>query len=70
LTIRGIDRAYENRLAGRVADDLWERKTKQWEQELADIRLDTALHQSASHDYAAKGPKISRTGANRVRSIR
>jgi hypothetical protein len=30
----------------------------QWEQELADIRRDTALHESASHDYMAKGSKI------------
>jgi hypothetical protein len=53
-----IDRAYEDRLSGRVSDDLWERKAQQWEQELADIRRDTALHESASHDYAAKGSKI------------
>ncbi|MGH9372513.1 MAG: hypothetical protein ACRD15_13355, partial [Vicinamibacterales bacterium] len=53
-----IDRAYEDRLAGHVSDDLWQRKTQQWEQELADIRRDTALHESASHDYAAKGSKI------------
>lgn len=30
-----IDRAYEDRLAGRVSDDLWQRKSKEWEQELA-----------------------------------
>ena len=53
-----IDRAYEDRLSGHVSDDLWHRKTQQWEQELADIRRDTALHESASHDYAAKGSKI------------
>jgi transposase len=53
-----IDRAYEDRLAGRVSDDLWERKTHQWEQELADVRRDTALHETAGHDYAAKGSKI------------
>jgi hypothetical protein len=29
-----------------------------WEQELADIRRDTALHESASHDYMARGAKI------------
>jgi hypothetical protein len=53
-----IDRAYEDRLSGHVSDDLWHRKTQQWEQELADIRRDTALHESASHDYAARGSKI------------
>ena len=53
-----IDRAYEDRLAGRVSDDLWQRKSKEWEQELADIRRDTALHESASHDYMTKGSKI------------
>jgi site-specific DNA recombinase len=53
-----IDRAYEDRLAGRVSDDLWLRKSKEWEHELADIRRDTALHESASHDYMSKGSKI------------
>ena len=37
---------------------MWQRKSKEWEQELADIRRDTALHESASHDYMAKGSKI------------
>jgi hypothetical protein len=32
--------------------------SKEWEQELADIRRDTALHESASHDYMAKSSKI------------
>src|SRR5690606_3985607 len=53
-----IDRAYEDRLAGRVSDDLWQRKSKEWEQELADIRRDRALHESARHAYMAKGSKI------------
>ena len=51
-----IDRASEDRLSGNVSDDLWQRKTQQWERALADIRRDTALHESASHDYAVKGP--------------
>jgi site-specific DNA recombinase len=53
-----IDRAYEDRLAGRVSDDLWQRKSKEWEQELAEIRRGAALHESASHDYMARGSKI------------
>ena len=31
---------------------------REWEQELADLRRDTALHESAGHDYMAKGSKI------------
>src|SRR5690606_30637453 len=53
-----IDRAYEDRLGGRIADDLWQRKSKEWEQELADVRRDMALHEGASHDYMAKGAEI------------
>ena len=49
-----IDRAYEH--LGAQSDDLWQRKSKEWE-EPADIRRDTALHESASHDYMAKGSK-------------
>ena len=36
------------------------------EQKLVDIRRDTALHESAGHDYVTKGSKNSRTRANRV----
>jgi hypothetical protein len=41
-----------------VSDDLWQRKSNEWEQELAEIRRDTALHEGASHDYVAKGSEI------------
>jgi hypothetical protein len=34
------------------------RSAREWEQELADIGRDTALHVTASHDCAAKGSKI------------
>ena len=53
-----IDRPYEDRLTGRVSDDVWQRKSYEWEQELADIRRDISLHEDASHDYMAKGSEI------------
>lgn len=53
-----IDRAYEDRLAGRISDDLSQCKSREWEQELADVRRDTALHDTASHDYMVKGCQI------------
>lgn len=37
---------------------MWQRKSNEWEQELADIRRDMALHEGASHHYMAKGSEI------------
>jgi hypothetical protein len=41
-----------------LSDDLWQRKSKEWERELAEIRRDTALHEGARHDYMPKGSEI------------
>jgi hypothetical protein len=53
-----LDRAYEDRLAGRITDQLWGRKSAEWEAELAAVRRETARHEKASHDYGATGSKI------------
>ena len=49
---------YDDRLAGRITDELWVRKSAEWETELSAIRRETARHERASHDYAATGSKI------------
>ena len=53
-----LDRAYEDRIAGRITDELWLRKSGDWEAELSSVRRETARHEHASHDYAATGSKI------------
>ena len=46
------------------SDELWLRKSGEWEAELAFIRRDTARHELASHDYAATGSKILELAKN------
>ena len=53
-----LDRAYDDRLAARITDELWVRKSGEWEAELASVRRETARHERASRDYAATGSKI------------
>ena len=53
-----LDRSYEDRIAGRITDELWLRKSGEWESELAAVRRETAKHEKASHDYGATGSKI------------
>ncbi len=53
-----LDRAYDNRLAGRITDELWLRKSAEWEAELASVRRETAKHEKVSHDYEVTGSKI------------
>ena len=59
-----LDRAYDDRLAGRITDELWLRKSGEWEGELASIRRETAKHEKASHDYEATGSKILELATN------
>ena len=59
LTIQQrLDRAYDDRLAGKITDDLWERKSREWEAELRAVRRETDGHENASHDYVVTGLKI------------
>ena len=53
-----LDRAYDDRLAGRITDELWLRKSADWETELGSIRRETARHERASSEYGATGSKI------------
>ncbi len=59
-----LDKAYDDRLAGRITDELWGRKSAEWEAELSAIRRETARHERASHDYAATGSKILELAKN------
>ncbi len=59
-----LDRAHDDRLAGRIADELWLRKSAEWEAELASVRRETAKQEKASHDYGATGSKILELAKN------
>jgi hypothetical protein len=41
-----LDRAYEDRLAGRISDELWQRKSKSGSRNWRRSERDTALHES------------------------
>lgn len=59
-----LDRAYEDRLAGKITDELWARKSQEWESELEAIRRETSRHEKASHDYAVTGANILELAKN------
>ena len=65
LTIQAkLDTAYDDRLAGRISDELWLRKSREWEAELASARRETASHERASRDYATTGSRILELAKN------
>lgn len=59
LLIRSkLDRAYDDRLSGRISDDLWTSKSAELEAELQRVRADMERHERASHEYEATGLQI------------
>ena len=53
-----LDRAYEDRLGGRISEDFWRRKSATWEDELIDTRLKIKAHESANLNYYQIGSEI------------
>ncbi|MBI1973969.1 recombinase zinc beta ribbon domain-containing protein, partial [Candidatus Micrarchaeota archaeon] len=53
-----LDRAYEDKLDGKIAEDLWERKSAAWQSELAQVRLDLANFESANKLYVDEALRI------------
>lgn len=43
-----LDRAYEDRLAGMVSEDMWLRRSREWELELSRLRTDLQRRETAS----------------------
>jgi site-specific DNA recombinase len=59
LAVRAkLDQAYEDRLGGRITNELWLRKSGDWETELGSIRRETARHERASQNCGATGSRI------------
>jgi hypothetical protein len=57
-TQRMLDKAYEDKLAGSVSDELWKRKSAEWESELSDIRGQLQAHENANFQYYESGVQI------------
>jgi site-specific DNA recombinase len=58
LTRAKLDRAYDDRLSGRISDELWNKKSAELEEELQRVRGEMARHERASRDYEATGVQI------------
>jgi site-specific DNA recombinase len=43
-----LDRAYDDKLAGKIDEEFWTRKSRQWQTELREIRLSMARYESAT----------------------
>ncbi|MEO5896486.1 MAG: hypothetical protein ABIS06_12355 [Vicinamibacterales bacterium] len=52
------DRAYEDRLAGMISEDMWLRLSREWELELSRLRTDLERRETASARYVLLGSQI------------
>ncbi|MFQ5499025.1 MAG: recombinase family protein [Candidatus Zixiibacteriota bacterium] len=55
---RLLDKAYEDKLCGRIPEDLWIRKSKKWQAELDETNLRLSACTSASANYYEMGTRI------------
>ena len=55
---RLMDRAYEDKLTGKISADFWERKSKEWDSEMLDIQHEIKTHQNANLSYYQTGAQI------------
>ena len=53
-----LGRAYKDRLAGTISEDLWLRRSREWELELSRLRSDLERRQTASARYMLLGSQI------------
>jgi hypothetical protein len=53
-----LDRAYDDRLAGNIAVDTWNRKSREWQREVEEVRRETSRHERASDSYSETGSRI------------
>src|SRR6266851_2863464 len=53
-----LDRAYDDRLSGRISDDFWTTKSAELEVELQRVRGEMARHEHASRQYETTGLQI------------
>lgn len=59
LRLQGrLDRAYEDRLDGRIAEDFWARKSAEWRQQQIALRVAMERHENANRIYFEEGFRI------------
>lgn len=55
---RLLDRAYEDKLSEKISENLWKRKSAEWEDSLIDIQHQLTAHDSANVNYYETGSAI------------
>jgi hypothetical protein len=58
-----LDRAYGDCLAGNITEEMWTRKSQEWQRELEEMRREASHHESASADYPVTGSSSSGRGS-------
>lgn len=53
-----IEKAYDDKLEGKITEDFWNLKSKKWQSELADIHAAMTCHEHADSAYIDQGLKI------------
>jgi len=55
---RLLDKSYEDKLSDLISEELWQRKSTEWENDLINIRGQIKAHESANLDYYQTGSAI------------
>jgi site-specific DNA recombinase len=53
-----IDKAYDDRLAGAISEEMWKRRSEEWESEINQVRGDMARLEDASRNYTVTGLRV------------
>ena len=53
-----IDKAYDDKLEGKITEEFWQSRYDAWQAEIEKIRSDMARYESASDSYMRKGIEI------------
>ena len=62
--VNRIDQIYEDKLDGKISDDLWQRKHEQYKQELKQIEESLRQHQKGKLDYVENGIRLLELAKN------
>ena len=53
-----IDKAYDDKLEGKIPEDLWTTKFKQWSDQKQNLQIKLTAQQNANHSYYETGIKL------------
>ncbi len=62
-----IELIYEDKLDGKISEDLWNRKTEEYRQELARLESSTRQHTKGNLDYVQSGARVLELAKNAYR---